>query len=336
MNAKKNMSDTLRIDLIPGASNVESAPTQPIEELQKKKKGSLLNHKWKPKSSEPPAVSRSRYQELLQSIYDAAILTNVYGKISDANVRAVEFLQYDRDELCSLQIFNIVSGTDKSLIQTLCEALKNERFTLIQAYCRRKDGTFFPAEIAVNMLKFGQLYLCFFIRDITRRKQIEDRLRTEHEAVHNAAIGIAIADLDAMLEYANPAFSWMVDIENSDDLVGKDLRDFLDAPSTIDTIKSNMEDEESIVRGMIYLLRAGGEKVAVDYCATCSYNDDGDPINLVFSFDEVITDASENTTSNEETLIALQAENEQLREELASYRQDLELQESEQLDKDND
>ena len=323
MNAKKHMSDTLRIDLIPGASNVESTPAPPVEEPRKEKKGSLLNHKWKSKSSEPPAVARSRYQELLQSIYDAAILTNVYGKISDANVRAVEFLQYDRDELCSLQIFNIVSGTDKSLIQTLCEALKNERFTLIQAYCRRKDGTFFPAEIAVNMLKFGQLYLCFFIRDITRRKQIEDRLRTEHEAMHNAAVGIAIADLDATLEYANPAFSWLVDIENSEELVGKDLRDFLDAPSIVDTIKSNMQDEESIVRGMIYLMRAGGKKVAVDYCATCSHNDDGEPMNLVFSFDEVVTDASDGSPPDEDALTALKTENERLREELASFRQDI-------------
>lgn len=280
MNERRPKSETLRIDLIPGAEPDESPapadailPTPPKFQARKPKEPDI-----------PTTVSRSRYQELLQSIYDAAIVTNVFGKITDANSRATEFLRYDREELCTLQVFDVIAGADRSLINTLCTALQNERFTLLQAYCRRRDGSFFPAEIAVNMLKFGQVYLCFFIRDITRRKQIEDRLRTEHEAIHNAATGVVIADLEARIEYGNPAFGALVNFADSDDLIGEDLHGFVHPQDTIEKVLREAVEAEGVWRGPVSLRGSGSAVRQVEMGATCSRDSEGEPVNLVFSF----------------------------------------------------
>jgi PAS domain S-box-containing protein len=283
MSERKAFSETLRIDLIPGSqpaaphAEPQKPATSPHQRIQVKK----------PKApDEPTTVSRSRYQELLQSIYDAAIVTNVFGKITDANTRATEFLRYNREELCTLQISDVISGADRTLLNTLCDALQNERFTLMQAYCRRRDGSFFPAEIAVNMLKFGQIYLCFFIRDITRRKQVEDRLRTEHEAVHHAATGVVIADLDARVEYANPAFAGLVGFEDAGDLVGGDLGTFLQPHDTVDAVIQRVKGTAEVWRGSVTLVARSGSSRMIELCATCSRDADGDPMNLVFSVTE--------------------------------------------------
>lgn len=283
MDQRRLKSETLRIDLIPGAEPDEPQPSPPGRPSPPR------IHVRKPKEEEPTAVSRSRYQELLQSIYDAAIVTNVFGKITDANSRAQEFLRYDRDELCTLQVFDIIAGADRSLINTLCNALQDQRFTLLQAYCRRRDGSFFPAEIAVNMLKFGQTYLCFFIRDITRRKQVEDRLRTEHEAIHNAATGVVIADLEARIEYGNPAFGTLVNFADSDDLIGEDLHAFVQPAGVIEEIVGQVVQTEGAWRGPVVLKGRGGEARAVEMGATCSRDGDDEPVNLVFSFAEQVT-----------------------------------------------
>lgn len=227
---------------------------------------------------------RSRYQELLQSVYDAAVVSNVYGRITDINDRALQFFQYSREELCSMQIFDIVSGTDKQLLETLCEALNDQRFTLLQAHCRRHDGSLFPAEIAVNMLRFGQVYLCFFVRDITRRKRAEDRLRTEHEAIHNAAAGIVIADLNARIEYGNPAFAKSVGVTPSDRLVGQGLGGFLADPDTIVGDIADTLNAGGTWQADVELKRADGTSRVLACSATCSRNDEGDPVNLVFTF----------------------------------------------------
>lgn len=129
----------------------------------------------------PPPSARPAgaavYQELLQSLYDGVLITNLAGRIEDVNDRAMEFLGYAKEELSRLNIINIIAGADETLLETLRRNIENHRYTLIEAYCIRKDHTTFPAEIATNQLVLTQAgHFCFFVRNITRRKQAEEEL----------------------------------------------------------------------------------------------------------------------------------------------------------------
>ena len=118
------------------------------------------------------------YQQLLQSIYDAVLIVSLEGEIIDANIRAVDFIMIPRDTLCRMSILDVISGADSSLIPLIARNLKEDRYTLIDAYCVRHDGSTFPAEIAVNELQLaGSGQLCFMIRDVTIRQQTENALR---------------------------------------------------------------------------------------------------------------------------------------------------------------
>lgn len=133
------------------------------------------------------AVSRndadaSPYQELLQSLYDGAMITDLEGNITNVNARAMDFLLYTFVELRGLRVIQLISGADESLLQAIRQNLENQRFTYIEAYCMRKDGSIFPSEIAVNRLQHSKEgELCFFIRDVTRRKEVEDELYKSKE-----------------------------------------------------------------------------------------------------------------------------------------------------------
>jgi len=117
------------------------------------------------------------YQELIQSLYDGVLITTSTGQIMDVNDRAVDFLLYDKDELSRLNIIDIVAGASEALLETLRRNVENRRYTLIEAYCIRKDRSTFPAEIATNRLVLTQDgHLCFFVRDITKRKRAEEEL----------------------------------------------------------------------------------------------------------------------------------------------------------------
>lgn len=146
----------------------------------------------------PPPPPRSEsdaslYQGLFQNLYDAALITDLRGKITDANARAMDFLSYDKNEFRNLRIMDILSGADDSLVNMVLQNLENERFTFIEGYCVRKDGSFFPTEIVVNKLHENRKELCFFIRDITRRKIVEEELRKSE--AKNRALLHAIPDL---------------------------------------------------------------------------------------------------------------------------------------------
>lgn len=117
------------------------------------------------------------YMELVQNIYDAMLVTTPDGAVIDANSRAEEFLLYDIPQLNTLRLSQIVCGLNESVVSTISDNLNNERFTLIEAYCERRNKTLFPAEVVASKIVFGnRAFLCFFIRDITMRKASEEDL----------------------------------------------------------------------------------------------------------------------------------------------------------------
>ncbi len=129
-------------------------------------------------------VGYTDVQQLFQGVYDAGFLADLDGNIVEANVRAVQFFSYSMEEFCRMHISQIIPGLDDSVVNTICRNLENDKFTLMEAQCERKDGTEFPAEISTSRLCYvsGEKdFLCFFIRDVTLRKQSEDALRWAHD-----------------------------------------------------------------------------------------------------------------------------------------------------------
>jgi PAS domain S-box-containing protein len=273
----QKFSKTMRIDLIP------DTPTEPVQEKKR-----IVIHK-APRASPPKqatgtgVVRESHFQEFFQSVYDAALITGLEGRIEDVNARAIEFLGYERSELRKLSIFDVISGADEGLIETLMANLESERFTLIQAYCARKDGSMFPAEIAVNEVELDNPYLSFFVRDITVRRQSEEMLRTEHNAIQNSEAGIAVANLGAQLEYVNPAAAEMLGYSTPDELTGKHLREILSdeaaVVSMVETVMENRETWLAETKG----LRKDGSEVEARVSAVCNRNTYGEVVGIVLS-----------------------------------------------------
>jgi PAS domain S-box-containing protein len=278
---KKKLAQTMRIDLIPDVTEKPAAGkkrrmviTSPTRTRRAKANTAQLD-------------TDSRYNELLQSVYDAALICDLDGNIVDVNARAIEFLLYKRGDLTEMTIFEVISGADESLIKTLCDNLEKDRYTLIQAYCRRKNATVFPAEIAVNKLNLGSPHLCFFIRDITWRRQAEAMLRTEHNAIQNAYNGIAVTDIEAKLEYVNPAVARMWGYDDAEKLLTTDVRDLLcDVDKASEMMGTVMGDGEDWTGEMRACHRDGGEfDVAIS--AVCNRNSDGEIVGVVFSLADI-------------------------------------------------
>lgn len=117
------------------------------------------------------------FYKLLESIYDAVIITTRQGKVLECNERAAEFFLLTSAAMYGLDVIDMISGATESLIDTINKNLISKKYTLVEARCKRSDGTSFAAEIAVNKIDLdahGQL--CFFVRDITVRRQAQGAL----------------------------------------------------------------------------------------------------------------------------------------------------------------
>ncbi len=229
----------------------------------------------------------SKYQQLLQSIYDGVLVADLTGKITDVNIRALDFLLFDRDELLEMNVVDILAGAERTLLTALRENLQNERFALIQAYCMRKDGTFFPAEIAVNLLKFADPQMCFFLRDISLRKEAEEKMMTSFNAIQNAGTGIAIADVDSRLTYVNPFFLRQWGIHDEKDIIQTDLiRLWQNDSHAGEMVRAVLADLVSW-RGEMIAVRADGTSFESEVSATPNFDSEGDLVGMVLSVEDI-------------------------------------------------
>ncbi len=120
---------------------------------------------------------KSDYERLLQSVYDAVLITDRKGVIMDCNERAVNFFLCEASDLNKNNIVNLISGADSNLLTAIQRNLVDHRYTLIEAMCIRSDKSNFPAEIAVNKIELqDERSLCFFVRDVTIRKRAQEAL----------------------------------------------------------------------------------------------------------------------------------------------------------------
>ncbi len=273
----ENFSKTVRIDLMPA----------PDAGATVKARNELLEHSnfstRQRQTAKASAQVHSRYEELLESVYDAAIIASPVGKIIEVNGRAIEFLGYDRETLCGgMAMTDVIDGADEQVMRSISETLLTERFALLQAFCKRQDGSLFPSEIAVNRLSMDNVRLCFFIRDVSVRYETEKQLRAEHAAIQICASGIAICTTEGVLDYVNPAFAALVGVE-SDDLPGNDIREVLPSPEYVNPLIESAQQSEQTWVSEFWVDTLDGRNLYLQVAASSIFGDDGAPHGIVFS-----------------------------------------------------
>src|SRR5580658_8237344 len=94
----------------------------------------------------------------------------------DVNERSCEELGYSREELLSMTVYDIDVNADRNLLERVRQQLKETGFAMMETVHRRKDGTTFPVEVNMRQARLDREYGVSVSRDITVRKQAEERL----------------------------------------------------------------------------------------------------------------------------------------------------------------
>ena len=223
------------------------------------------------------------FRELFASVYDAALITDPLGNIICANSRAEEFFQFPLQHFSQMHITDLISGADDSLVPTIKSSLENDRFILIQGFCYRADGNIFPAEISVNLLKLsGQDYLSFFIRDVTFRKEAEEKVRTGHAAIQNSGNGIAVTDTEGTLQYYNPAMARLLGMR-TEESEEQPISDFLCNPEMSEMIHRAILAGRNWSGELQMMCGGGTQALAVLASVAPNLDADGNVIGMVWS-----------------------------------------------------
>lgn len=212
------------------------------------------------------------YRELLNNIYDAVLICDLKGQILDFNQRSLDFFLYSSEKLRSANLKNIIMGlTEETLLDLKANADK-KLLSLMEGTCLRLDKTDFPSEITVNKILLNQKeFLIFSIRNILRRKEAEQNLKTayqelnesnkrlqerekelarERDLLHTllAEVPEYISFKDKDLKYMriNNALAALYGLDSPEEAIGRDQSDFISGQTSELSIR---EDEQVLQTG---------------------------------------------------------------------------------------
>jgi PAS domain S-box-containing protein len=124
----------------------------------------------------------------------------------DVNEKACAELGYSRDELLSMTVYDIDPNADESLVARVRQQWCDSGFAIMETVHRRKDGTTFPVEVNMRLVRLDREYGVSISRDITERKRAEERLREFERVVENLEEMIVVVNREHRYVLANRAY----------------------------------------------------------------------------------------------------------------------------------
>lgn len=238
-------------------------------------------------TAEASGRDSAAFGPVLRALYEAVLISDLQGRLIDANPRAVRSLGGAHASILKRNVTEIIAGFDAEVMARVEQNLSEGRFTVLDAYCTREDGRTFPAEIAISRLRLGGTeHLAFSLRNMEWRERTLERLRTGYNALHNAAAGMVIADRQAKIVYTNPAFSRLWKAGAEKEWAGQNVAgmwtDGAQARAMVDAAAAG-----EIWEGELEGRTANGARFHVQANAAPNRMADGTPVGLVFSFIDI-------------------------------------------------
>ncbi|HEU4994572.1 MAG TPA: PAS domain S-box protein [Gemmatimonadaceae bacterium] len=155
-------------------------------------------------ANEERARSLARVRETIELAPEAYFLADLDAHLTDMNQAACRLLGYERDELLGKTIFDIIPAEEHERLNAVkAELLVPGKVSKAEWTQKRKDGTLVPVEVSSNILPDGRWQA--FVRDISKRKRIEDVRQVFVSLLDNSSDFIGIADPTGKPIYVNAA-----------------------------------------------------------------------------------------------------------------------------------
>ena len=154
-----------------------------------------------------------RAQFSLDHIGDYPLWLDRDGRIIEVSGSTCRHLEYSREELLQMTIFDIdpstwdaAAGRPAEDMARLWDDAKELQNLIIETKHRTKTGREFPVEVSVTFVWFGgSLHQCSFCRDISIRKGLAQSLQVAQVSLEQAPDLIHWSDESGRVVYANEA-----------------------------------------------------------------------------------------------------------------------------------
>lgn len=162
----------------------------------------------------------SRRRAIFNNVRDGIVILDESGSVFEVNPQFCRMLGYAEQEL---NLLNVSDWDTFFCADRLFDQIKTiEKNTgKIESIHRRKDGSTLPVEISVSHAKWAdQSFYLMLVRDISVRKEQEDRLKLSASVFTSALEAIVLTNPKAVITDVNDAYIQIMGYQK-DEVIGK-------------------------------------------------------------------------------------------------------------------
>ena len=159
---------------------------------------------------------------------EGIFMTRPNGEILSANPEACLMLGRSEEEILVLGRDGVINTEDPRL-RGLMEDRSRNGVVRGELTFKRADGSLFPVDFTSSVFEFepGDIRTVIFFRDITERKEAEERLRISEEKYRklfdNSLVGVFSTTLSGQILYINRALSELLEYDDINELASKNI-----------------------------------------------------------------------------------------------------------------
>ena len=129
--------------------------------------------------------SEERYRAIVKQTLDGICLADIETKqIIEANEAYCRLLGYSIPELRQCNLYDVVGISPEEIDANIDQLLQTRENFFIECSHRHKNGSLVSVDVSLSLINFsGQEVCCFAVRDITQRKEAQEKL--EYQAFHD-------------------------------------------------------------------------------------------------------------------------------------------------------
>ncbi len=230
--------------------------------------------------------SEKKYRELYNSIRDAILVADTERNIIDCNPAFTALFGYEPEEIRGRKTQYVYDDPEE--YQRLGEEIKHnfssDSFFFTVNYTK-KSGEVFPGETNVFYLRDSDgniTGLIGLIRDITERRQAEQKLSFQAMLLNQIEDMVTATDLAGYVTYVNDAECRAFG-KSADEIIGRHVESFGEDPDRGATQREIMDTTLSRGewRGEVVNFAADGREYVLDCRTRLIYNEAGDKIGMV-------------------------------------------------------
>ncbi len=237
-------------------------------------------------------------QSIISSVLDGIIIVDSSNQIKSFNPAAERIFGYPAAGVIGQSIKMLMPDAARHQDLTADRDCAGECGTFSasrEITGQRKGGPDFPVELAISGYPAGDKLL--IVRDITERKQAEEKLYLMAKVFENVTEGIFVIGADGAVQSVNPAFTKITGYDDAE-VIGKHPKFWGEGGQSVEYHKKMLSSiaEKGVWRKEIWLKRKDGRKVPAWMDITSIRDNRGNITQYV----GVFTDISEQVKMREE------------------------------------